>query len=259
MPEPGAAPNGSGAGLVIEKVKRMISSGELRAGDRLPIEKELTARWGVSRGSLREAVRALAALGILETRQGDGTYVTQLDPAVMLAPLGFCAGLQGHARVVELLALRHTLETESAALAAARISDEQLDRLEAILAQLDSQFATGHVDPERFLDADTDFHRSIAVASGNRALAAVVDSLMTRTVRARLWRALTERDSVAEAHAEHRAVLAALLARDPQRASIRMASHLLGVEEYAAAHPAEMSAVDRDAEPSVDSAPTDAQ
>ena len=73
MPEPGAAPNGSGAGLVIEKVKRMISSGELRAGDRLPIEKELTARWGVSRGSLREAVRALAALRILETRQGDGT------------------------------------------------------------------------------------------------------------------------------------------------------------------------------------------
>src|SRR5450830_246629 len=180
MPEPGAAPNGSGAGLVIEKVKRMISSGELRAGERLPIEKELTARWGVSRGSLREAVRALAALGILETRQGDGTYVTQLDPAVMLAPLGFCAGLQGHPRVVELLALRHTLETESAALASARISDEQLDRLEAILAQLDSQFATGHVDPERFLDADTYFHRSIAVASGNRALAAVVDSLMTR-------------------------------------------------------------------------------
>ena len=162
----------------------MISSVELRAGDRPPIEKELTARWGVSRGSLREAVRALAALGILETRQGDGTYVTQLDPAVMLAPLGFYAGLQGHARVVELLALRRTLETESAALAAARISDEQLDRLEAILAQLDSQFTTGHVDPERFLDADADFHRSIAVANGNRALAAVVDSLMTPTVRA---------------------------------------------------------------------------
>src|SRR5665647_643907 len=149
----------------------MISSGELRAGDRPPIEKELTAQWGVSRGSLREAVRALAALMILETRQGDGTYVTQLDPAVMLAPLGFYAGLQGHARVVEQLALRRTLETESAALAAARISDEQLD----------SQFTTGHVDPERFLDADADFHRSIAVANGNRALAAVVDSLMTPT------------------------------------------------------------------------------
>jgi GntR family transcriptional repressor for pyruvate dehydrogenase complex len=84
-----ASDGGSRAAQVISNVKRMIATGELQAGDRLPIEKVLAAKWGVSRGSLREGVRALAALGVLETRQGDGTYVTQLDPMTLLSPLGF--------------------------------------------------------------------------------------------------------------------------------------------------------------------------
>jgi DNA-binding FadR family transcriptional regulator len=232
---------GSRSDHVIDHVKRMIATGELKAGDRLPIEKDLAAQLGVSRGSLREAVRSLATLGVLETRQGDGTYVTQLDPGSLLRPLEFWAGLQEATRSVDILAVRRVLETESAGLAAVRLSDAELDELESILAEIDAGLATGELGPESFIDADAAFHRRIALASGNAALAALIDSLMTRTLRGRLWRAITERDSVGEAHADHRAILAALRTRDAERARIRMAAHLLGVELFAAEHPVEDS------------------
>lgn len=222
---------------VIDIVKNLIASGELRAGDRLPVEKELAARWGVSRGSLREAVRSLAALGVLETRQGDGTYVTQLDPGSLLRPLEFWADLQQVSQSAELLAVRRVLETESAGLAAVRLTEEELARLDDVLTGIEEGMATGRLDPETFIDTDAEFHRTIAAASGNGALAALIDSLMTRTLRGRLWRAITERASVDEAHAEHRAILAALRTRDAEHARVRMAAHLLGVEVFAAAHP----------------------
>lgn len=234
--EIGPAEGGSRVDLVIGNVKRLIAAGELSAGDRLPIEKDLAERWGVSRGSLREGVRALATLGVLETRQGDGTYVTDLDPDALLRPLGFFVDLQGTAQAADLLAVRRVLEAESVGLAARKLTDEQIDQLEAILAPIDVLVAEGSVDPEAFIDADMRFHQLISRASGNPALAALIDGLMTRTFRGRLWRALTERDSVGVAHAEHRLILDALRVRDPERARIRMLSHLLGVEEFAASH-----------------------
>ena len=91
----------------------MLTRGELHPGSRLPVEKDLAAQLGVSRGSLREGVRALATLGVLETRQGDGTYVTALDPRTLLSPLGFLADLQQPAHAADLLAVRRVLETES--------------------------------------------------------------------------------------------------------------------------------------------------
>ena len=91
----------------------MLTRGELHPGSRLPVEKDLAAQLGVSRGSLREGVRALATLGVLETRQGDGTYVTALDPRQLLSPLGFLADLQQPAHAADLLAVRRVLESES--------------------------------------------------------------------------------------------------------------------------------------------------
>ena len=109
--------------VVIQGIKDMITGGELVAGSRLPIEKDLSARFSVSRGSLREGVRALATLGVLETRQGDGTYVTSLDPALLLSPIGFLADLQTPADSAHLLAVRRILEAESAARAALLLTD----------------------------------------------------------------------------------------------------------------------------------------
>ncbi|WP_353815968.1 FadR/GntR family transcriptional regulator [Agromyces sp. SYSU T00266] len=223
--------------VVIQGIKDMLTRGELKPGSRLPIEKDLAAMLNVSRGSLREGVRALATLGVLETRQGDGTYVTALDPAALLSPLGFLADLQQPAHAADLLAVRRVLEAESVSLAATRVTDEQLADLEAILARVDRELEhEDEMDLEEFINTDTEFHRAIAAASGNPPLAALVDALVGRTFRARLWRAISHRGSVRETQREHRAILAELARRDPGRASIRMSTHLLGVEQFSAEH-----------------------
>lgn len=241
----GTAPGQSQTDVVIEAVKAMLRDGSLRAGDRLPIERDLAVRLGVSRGSLREAVRALGALGVLESRQGDGTYVTALDPATMLSPVGFFAELLEPSSAAELLAVRRVLEAESVALAAVRLTAEQLDELEAILTRvdgmLDSDGEESDVDPERSIEADVAFHQLIARASGNPALAGLIDNLSSRTVRARLWRSKSQRGSIRAAHLQHRAILADLVARNPDRARARMSNHLLDVEEFVAQHPVQVA------------------
>ncbi|GAB2607966.1 FadR/GntR family transcriptional regulator [Pseudactinotalea suaedae] len=245
--EPTPALARSQTDVVIDAVKAMLRDGTLRAGDRLPIERELALRLGVSRGSLREAVRALVALGVLESRQGDGTYVTSLDPARMLSPIGFFAELLEPSSAAEVLAVRRMLEVESVALAATRLTADELTELEAILARVDAMLADpDHLDPERTIEADVEFHHLIARASGNSALAGLVDNLSSRTVRARLWRSVNQADSISIAHQQHRSILVALVARDPDRARVRMSSHLLDVEEFVAAHHREVSAAEID-------------
>ena len=232
-----AGGNRSQTDVVIRGIKDMLTRGEVQPGSRLPIEKDLAAQLGVSRGSLREGVRALAALGVLETRQGDGTYVTALDPGTLLSPLGFLADLQQPAHAADLLAVRRVLEAESVSLAATRLSDDELNELDTVLGGVDDIIDTEpDMDLEAFIEADAQFHRIIAHASGNPPLAAVIDALVGRTFRARLWRAISQRGSVRETQAEHRAILNELIQRNPERARIRMSVHLLGVEEFSAAH-----------------------
>lgn len=234
---PADATGRSQTDVVIEGIKNMLTRGELAPESRLPTEKDLAAQLGVSRGSLREGVRALAALGVLEPRQGDGTYVTSLDPRILLSPLGFLADLQQPAHVADLLAVRRVLEAESVALAATRVTEEDLAEMDRVLASVDGMIQSEpDIDLEAFIHADTEFHRLIARASGNRPLAAIIDTLVGRTFRARLWRAISHRGSVREAQAEHRAILDELTRRDPDRARIRMAMHLLGVEQFTELH-----------------------
>jgi len=170
------APTGtrSQTDVVIEGIKEMLTRGDLHPGSRLPVEKDLAAQLGVSRGSLREGVRALATLGVLETRQGDGTYVTALDPRTLLVPLGFLADLQQPAHAADLLAVRRVLETESVALAATRLSDDDLNQLDEVLNGVDSILEHDpDMDLEAFIEADAEFHRIIARAAakgGNVAL-----------------------------------------------------------------------------------------
>jgi DNA-binding FadR family transcriptional regulator len=221
--------------VVIHELKRLVVEGVLGPGSRLPIEKELAAQLGVSRGSLREGVRALVHLGVLETRQGDGTYVTELDAGRLLSPLGFLAELPTNA--AELLGVRRILEAESAALAALSIDDEALEILAEALARADSALKPSSTDIEAFLDADADFHIRIARSTGNSALAALIENLIGRTERTRVIRAMSERSAVRSTQTEHYAILAQLRRHDPQRARIRMEAHLLGVEEFARAHP----------------------
>src|SRR3954453_13080622 len=108
----------------IEKIKGMIVSGELRPGDRLPKEADLAAQLGLSRNSLREAVRALSLVRILDVRQGDGTYVTSLEPKALLDGLSFIVDLHHDTTVLAVFEVRRILEPAATALAARKIGPE---------------------------------------------------------------------------------------------------------------------------------------
>jgi len=233
---PAARESRSQPEVVIDGIRDLITDGTLVAGSRLPVERDLCTQLGVSRGSLREGIRALVILGVLETRQGDGTYVTSLDATTLFGPLGFLAELQSPENSVHLLAVRRVLEPEAAAKAAVLISDEDLAEAERVLDRGDALLDApeGEVDLEATIDVDTDFHRVVARASGNPAFAAIIEALIGRTARARLWRAIHDDGAVRRTQAEHRAVLDALRDHDPDRARIRMSVHVLGVEEYTA-------------------------
>lgn len=250
---PDGAPRRSQTDNVVTSILSMVESGRLSAGDRLPVEKDLAEQLGVSRGSLREGVRALAVLGVVETRQGDGTYVTALDATKLLGPLTLFADRQMTAEPAQLLHVRRVLEAESAALAARTATDEQLDEISELLDRGDAllEVAEEDTDIDAIIDVDTRFHRSIALAAGNPLLAALIDSLAGRTYRTRVWRALEQRGATAATQGEHRAILEEIRRRDPDRARIRMQQHLLGVEDFAAAHPldAAPSAIDGEVTP----------
>ncbi|MGW1339604.1 FadR/GntR family transcriptional regulator [Kribbella sp. NPDC002412] len=237
----GSAAGGSQVDVVVRSIKQMIVNGTLKSGDKLPIEKDLGESLGVSRGPLREAVRALSIMGVLETRQGDGTYVTALDPSLLLAPMGFVVDLQNHSGAHHLHAVRRMLETEAAALAAGRITPEALQAAEAVLGRAEAELSgKGEPDHEAIIDSDIAFHRLIAEASGNPVLEALIEALSGRTVRGRLWRSISQTGADETTHAEHRAILAALAAHDPDRARARMAAHLFAVEDYLHTSPPEL-------------------
>ncbi|RRR98083.1 FadR/GntR family transcriptional regulator [Glycomyces terrestris] len=216
---------------VVNGIRHMILSGELSPGERLPVEKDLAERLGVSRGSLREGVRALSILGVLDTRQGDGTYVTGLDVSRLLAPMGFVVELQGEGQARHVHAIRRLLETEAVRLAASRIPDEAVAEARALLDEAAALLDTAPDEHERIIEIDIAFHRIIASHTGNPVLAGMIEALAGRTVRERLWRSLREAGADRRTHEEHLAIWRALRDRDPDVARVRMANHLLGVEE----------------------------
>ncbi|MBY8875034.1 FadR family transcriptional regulator [Micromonospora sp. PLK6-60] len=216
---------------VVDSIKRMILDGALRPGDRLPVEKELAESLGVSRGSLREGVSALSILGIVNTRQGDGTYVTNLDASELLAPMGFVVDFHGQGDARHIHSVRRLLEGEAARLAATRITHEALSQARELLDEAALIVGRSPQDHERVIEIDIAFHRIIAAHSDNPVLVGLIEAFAGRTVRGRLWRSLHEAGADGRTHDEHVAIWRALAARDPERARTRMANHLMGVEE----------------------------
>ena len=211
----------------IEKIKAMIVSGTLRAGDRLPKEADLAAELGLSRSSLREAVKALSLVNILDVRQGDGTYVTSLEPTLLLEALSFIVDFHRDATVLELLQVRRILEPAATAMATERATDDEIDDLRKLLDSLGPDPAV-----EDLVANDLEFHRRIAVSSGNSVLSSLVESMSAPTTRARVWRGLTQAGVGARTVAEHRAILDAMASRDPEAARSWATVHIAAVEQW---------------------------
>jgi DNA-binding FadR family transcriptional regulator len=217
----------------IARIKDMIVSGELRPGDRLPKEADLALRLGLSRSSLREAVRALSLIRVLDVRQGDGTYVTSLRPEALLDTVGFVLDFHGDDSVLHLLGVRRILEPEATALAARMMSDSDIASLGTLMAVTGETPAAGDVDGlNELIESDLEFHRRIAAGSGNPVLASLIESLSVPTLRARVWRGLTQESAVARTLEQHQAIHRALAAREPDLARSWAAVHIAGVEEW---------------------------
>jgi GntR family transcriptional repressor for pyruvate dehydrogenase complex len=232
--------NGSTAEEVVERLRNMIHSGELAAGDRLPPERDLAKLLGVSRPTLRAGIRSLATVGILQSRQGAGTFVAERgeSPTLDAGALKMLSALHGFTSD-EMFEARLALEMSIAGLAAERSTSEQMtlmaEQITGMYASLDN--------PEQYLVHDMKFHQTIAAASGNRILTSLMNMIATILFDARsktVHRALDLKQSAEQHHNIYRAM------REGDPAAARQAMHVHLIETQKAQRLEELQSSDRE-------------
>jgi GntR family transcriptional repressor for pyruvate dehydrogenase complex len=215
---------------VITHVRDLIARGELHPGDRLPAERDLATQLSVSRPTVRAGLRALAAMGVIESRHGSGTYIPDGPPRLGSEPLSFLAALHGFTRD-EMYEARRVLEVSAAGLAAERATPEYLA---GIAEEVASLFATMD-DPQEFLVHDIRFHRAVAAASGNPILASLVEMVSALYYERRRETAAQATDvNLRDAAELHRRIYQSIRARDVDQARTLMNEHLLHSAAYQA-------------------------
>ncbi|HMG76319.1 MAG TPA: FadR/GntR family transcriptional regulator [Pyrinomonadaceae bacterium] len=239
--------NGLLAEQVVIQVRDMIRQGKLRPGDRLPSERELAKRLGISRASLRPGFRFLAAMGVLTSRHGSGTYIADGPPALDSEPLRMLAALHGFTQD-EMFEARRLLEVGLAGLAAEHATD---DHLATMAEEVTEMYATLD-DPQQYLIHDIRFHRAIAAGSGNQILAALMD--MVSAVMYERRSATVERATDLKESAEmHRKIYRLIRGRKADEARVAMSEHLtlaqraFASEEVSGMGPFELQAAKSDA------------
>jgi GntR family transcriptional repressor for pyruvate dehydrogenase complex len=205
----------------ILRIREMIQTGELKPGDKIPREPDLAEELGLSRNSLREAVKALALINVLDVRRGDGTYVTSLKPEVLLDAVKFVVEFHQDDAIPQFVAVRKILEPAATAIAATRIDPEVIAELRAEIENLPND-----IDPEAMLEHDIQFHTAVASASGNNVLSLLVESISAPAQKARIWRQQADAATRADTIREHLAILDALEARDADSARAAMLIHV---------------------------------
>lgn len=209
---------------VSRKLEQFIRQ-ELKPGDKLPSERELALSCKVSRSSIRDAIRKLELLGLVEPRQGAGTIVRDSSPDAMVNPL-FSALMRKRKHIAELLDVRIMIEPAIAARAARHITPEQLDRMEEILRRQGEKVARG----EPAIEEDSEFHYTITMAANNSVLLHVIDILMD------LLRESRERNMQVEGRLQksfegHQRIYTALSRGDAKAAEAAMRRHLEAVSQ----------------------------
>jgi DNA-binding FadR family transcriptional regulator len=206
------------ADQVIAQLREQITSGEWPVGSRIPTEPELVERLGVARNTVREAIRALAHNGLLDIRQGSGTYVAATSELAGVMHRRFA-----DAPADEVAELRSALEAAAGRLAARRRTGRDLAQLDALLARREAAWATGEV--ERFVAADAAFHLAVVRASHNEVLTAVYADLGT-VVRSLLRHDVGD-ELRPEDHVDHGRLVAAIRAADEETAEREAGSYAM--------------------------------
>lgn len=206
-----------------QQVEGLIVDGALKAGDRLPSEKELTEKLGVSKTVVREAIRTLAAKGLVEVRAGSGTYVRDFGLDVMKEPMSLL--LKSRAlKVEDIREVREVLEVKIAGLAAERAQADDIEAMTGTIRSLSKRKLTS----TEFAEIDVAFHNCLAAAANNPLFTALADSLneVMIEVRVQAFGVLGEARSVRDAIFYHSRILERVKARDPDGARRAMEEHL---------------------------------
>jgi GntR family transcriptional repressor for pyruvate dehydrogenase complex len=223
---------------VVEQLKDLIFGGALVPGDRIPSERELCDRLEVSRTAVREAKQTLIGMGLLESRPGDGTFVSDNTMDILSESIQRKSVLQAVC-VDELLEARRIVEVGCAALAAKRIRPETESRLRELTAEM--QEALDRNDLDAFAEADLAWHMAVSEAAANKVMSqmiAAVRGLLSTFIDT----ILTEvPDTPRIALEGHRAILHAIIRRDENNARQAMAMHIADMERLIAQYRAEMS------------------
>jgi len=209
---------------VARQIERLILK-KLQPGDKLPSERELAEMLGVSRSSIRDAIRSLELMGLVEPRQGAGTIVCEVSAESLVNPLSNLLVRQRQ-QVSELLDFRKMLEPPLAARAATHASDEEVAEMEEILRRQDEKLRLGRLA----IEEDSEFHYSVAMASGNTVVLKVLDILMD-LLRETRERSLQLDGRPAKSLAGHRRILAAIKRHDGEAAKAAMRRHIEDIEE----------------------------
>ena len=211
------------AEMVVRRILDMVKAGVLKAGDALPPERDLSASLNVSRPSVREAMRGLAVLGVVRTRQGGGAYISDLGPDSLLGPLQFYLSLE-RMNIRELYDARSLIESDVARRAAVAMTDADLARLETLLRA--QQQTIG--DPIAFRQSDFDLHEIIWIGSGNAFLKRIGESLNVLGLEFRK-RASETPGVLEQSLRDHRLLVDALKARDAEAAARAAEAHMQNV------------------------------
>src|SRR5690348_15270089 len=216
----------------IARIRELIQSGELPPGAKLPPEQQLAAELGLSRNLTREAVKALVVARVLEIRRGDGTYVTSLEPAVLLEGLSSAVELLRSDTLLELTEVRRLFEPVATAVAAVRITPAELEGVKRHLTAM----RDAKDDVELLNQHDAAFHRAVIAATDNRTLASPLEGISSRTVRGRVWRGMVDDAAADRTLAEHQAIYDALAAGDAVLAQAAALIHVNTTERWLREH-----------------------
>ncbi|GAW93913.1 FadR/GntR family transcriptional regulator [Calderihabitans maritimus] len=215
---------------VVMQIKSAISVGDLKPGDKLPSERELAEIFGVSRTSIREALKSLVAMGLIKIRHGDGIYVCESRGEEQLKNIG--AYLMSHQGTLkDLFEIRRVLETEAAAWAAERGAPEKVQELVNLINTVKEGIAKRSGGYLLFLgEHDTKFHLCLAEASENQVLLRVMNNLLDLLAesRARAWSIPGRPLRSVEEHAK---IVEAIVSGDVEGAREAMRQHLENVEK----------------------------
>jgi GntR family transcriptional repressor for pyruvate dehydrogenase complex len=220
---------------IVDQISTLVAEGQIKAGDKLPSERDLAERLQVSRASVREALSALEIMGLLEIRSGEGTYIKHVNIASVIVPLPRALSLETDT-IFELMEVRKILETQAAVLAAERAEYQDLSVMRDSLTEIRKGL---NADRQGYL-CNRNFHDAIAEGTKNRMLIHmlhVISDTMQQTLKTN-WADILEKEGMPDLlYQEHEEIYQAIEAKLPEEAHARMLRHLERIEnEFSKGH-----------------------